>query len=137
MPAAADRELQVARAGGANRRGDVVGVGRVGDRGRPTVERAVPGRADAVVVGVTGVDDAADEAGGSEGRDEVGGWGWRWSWSHLGAGWWRGRRGRPLSVIPSFLGPAGFRGDGFVAPRAEAQQKAREPSQSCRLPNPQ
>ena len=47
---------------------------RVGDGRRAAVDRAVPAGAGVVVVGVAGLDDAADEAGGAEagGEGEVG-----------------------------------------------------------------
>ena len=108
VPAAADRELQAAGAGGTNRRGDVVGVGRVGDRGRTAIDRAVPARAGAVVVGIAGVDDAADEAGRSRrAGDEGGGGGGGGHGATLAAGGGAGVGGvrpRPEFRVCAFAG---------------------------------
>ena len=74
MPAGADRERQPGLAAGADRGGHVVGVGGVRDGGGAAVDRAVPAGAGVVVVGVAGLDEAADEAAGLKlaARGEVG-----------------------------------------------------------------
>ena len=66
MAAGADGEARVREASGARGRGDVVGVARVSDGRRPPVDRARPAGAGLVVAGIAGLDDAGDEALGSQ-----------------------------------------------------------------------
>ena len=74
VPAGADGERQPSRAGRPDGRRHVVGIGRVDDRRRTTIDRTVPTRACAVVVGVGGLDERAHEASGAQlGREWRGG----------------------------------------------------------------
>ena len=61
-----DGERKPLGAGGANRGGDVVGIRRVGDGGRATVDGPVPAGTGGVVLGIGRLDDAADEAAGAK-----------------------------------------------------------------------
>jgi hypothetical protein len=101
VAAGADRERQPRGARGADGGGDVVGVARVGDRGRAAVDRAVPAGAGGVVAGVALFDEAAGEALVAERERERrsggdgGGHG-----EHDPAARARGRRASPLSATP-------------------------------------
>ncbi len=73
--AGADGERQPSVAGGADGRSDVVGVSRISDGRRAPIDHAVPAHVGGVVIGVSRLDEATDEAAGlqpgSEGRGEV------------------------------------------------------------------
>ena len=109
MPARADRERDARGAGGSDGRGDVVGVGGVGDRRRAAIDRAVPACARVVVAGVTGFDEAPDEAVLAQRRGE-----------------WRGGGGglvlMPGSVAPA--APAGVGGLPHLHPLSGFERRA-------------
>ena len=70
MATGADRERRPRRASGTDRRSDIVGIRRKGDGRRRAVDGAVPSHASRVVVGVSRLDDAADEAAAAHRRGE-------------------------------------------------------------------
>ena len=103
-PPRADREARPARAGRADGRGDVVGIGGEGDRGRPPVDGAVPAGSRAVEVGIGRLAEAADEPARAQGAGEGGGGCGSWSRHacHDGPPRPAGRRGFPLTATPIF-----------------------------------
>ena len=103
VPATADRERQPGGAGGANCGGDVIRVGRQRDGGGATIDCAVPARAGLVVVGVGRLDEATDEAVGTQPAGKGGGeWRGRVHGDHDRARRVAQRRASPLSSTPIF-----------------------------------
>ena len=100
----ADRERQLRGLGGADRGGDVVGVAGVGDRGRTPLDRAVPGGASLVVVGVGRLDETTDESARAQGAGErgSGGDGCRVHAAHDPAVAAAAPRAFPLTATPIF-----------------------------------